>query len=238
MNNKLLYGVMTAQLLIMAGTQIHNNDVVSRKSAEINKQDKIIAEFKEIDRLQEQEFDNMTNKINETNSKLSESERVRSEQIQIVESQKGTIAEQQKVINQLRAELQKTQQQPQVQAVKTDNNPVESDSKIINVKITSYTNSPSENGGLYKGEVRTKTGYSITNTIYYKGYRVIAVDPNVIPLNSIVELNIEGYGVFNCVAIDVGGAIKNNRIDFLTDSSNWAVKFGIRKGTAKIIGRI
>lgn len=38
----------------------------------------------------------------------------------------------------------------------------------------------------------TRTGVDVTQSIYYKGYRVIATDPSVIPLNSIVEVSIGG----------------------------------------------
>lgn len=40
-------------------------------------------------------------------------------------------------------------------------------------------------------------------------YGVCAVDPNVIPLGS--KIYVEGYG--RCTALDIGGAIKGNRID-------------------------
>jgi 3D (Asp-Asp-Asp) domain-containing protein len=43
---------------------------------------------------------------------------------------------------------------------------------------------------------------------------IIAVDPEVIPLYSIVE--IEDLGAF--IALDTGGLIKGNRIDILFDS--------------------
>src|SRR5699024_8096610 len=61
------------------------------------------------------------------------------------------------------------------------------------------------------------TGMNLTN-----GARVIAVDPNVIPLGSRVW--VEGYG--EAIAADTGGAIKGNRIDVLMESeakaaSNW-----------------
>lgn len=51
---------------------------------------------------------------------------------------------------------------------------------------------------------------------------VIAVDPNIIPLNT--KLHVEGYG--DCVAGDTGGAIKGKRIDIFLNSSNECKKWG------------
>lgn len=103
----------------------------------------------------------------------------------------------------------------------------------MTVEATAYTNHPSENGGTYGGRVLTKSGYNITNTIYYNGMRVIAVDPSVIPLHSIVE--IEGYG--KAIALDTGGAIKGNRIDYLVANDSEANNFGRRNVNIKIIGK-
>lgn len=56
--------------------------------------------------------------------------------------------------------------------------------------------------------------------------RTIAVDPNKIPLHSIVY--IEGVGTF--VAEDVGGAIKGNRIDVYVNDHNKALQLGTLDG--------
>lgn len=63
-------------------------------------------------------------------------------------------------------------------------------------------------------------GLTYTETVATEG-RTIAVDPNVIPLGSIVEIN----GV-NYVAEDIGGAIKSNRIDIFFNSHSDAREFG------------
>ncbi|AII28083.1 L-alanyl-D-glutamate peptidase [Bacillus phage Bobb] len=52
--------------------------------------------------------------------------------------------------------------------------------------------------------------------------KVIAVDPNVIPLGSTVY--VEGYG--QAIAADTGGAIKGNRIDIFMPSQADALQFG------------
>lgn len=80
----------------------------------------------------------------------------------------------------------------------------------------------------------TRTGVDVTQSIYYKGYRVIATDPSVIPLNSIVEVRIGGR-TFKAIAIDTGGAIVGNKVDLLVATERDAVNFGKQSGTISII---
>ncbi|WP_416149122.1 peptidoglycan-binding protein [Salipaludibacillus sp. HK11] len=61
--------------------------------------------------------------------------------------------------------------------------------------------------------------------------KVVAVDPNVIPLGSIVE--VEGYG--RAVAGDIGGAIKGNRIDLHVPTKDEAFSFGRRNVEVTIV---
>ncbi len=65
----------------------------------------------------------------------------------------------------------------------------------------------------------------------YDNLPVVAVDPEVIPLGSIVE--IEGLGGF--VAADTGGLITGKHIDVLMDSKEEAQKFGIRTLKVRVI---
>jgi len=81
----------------------------------------------------------------------------------------------------------------------------------------------------------TKTGYDVRNTIYYEGKRVIAVDPSVIPLYSTVKVTATGGDSFEAVAIDIGGAIKGNRIDVLYATKEEARKFGRQEIEVEII---
>ncbi|MDU0074876.1 MULTISPECIES: 3D domain-containing protein [Bacillus] len=80
----------------------------------------------------------------------------------------------------------------------------------------------------------TRTGVDVTQSIYYKGYRVIATDPSVIPLNSIVEVSI-GRKTFKAIAIDTGGAIVGNKVDLLVATERDAINFGKQNGTISII---
>lgn len=56
----------------------------------------------------------------------------------------------------------------------------------------------------------------------YDTGKVIAVDPNVIPLGSIVE--VEGYGL--AIAADIGGAINGKKIDVFIPDRNDALQWG------------
>lgn len=74
--------------------------------------------------------------------------------------------------------------------------------------------------------------------VYVEGYRVIAVDPSIIPLGSIVEFSWGGK-VRKFIAADTGGDIKGNRIDILVESRGLAYEYGRLKDVeVKIVGKI
>lgn len=66
--------------------------------------------------------------------------------------------------------------------------------------------------------------YTANGTDLHVNPRVIAVDPNVIPLGSTVT--VEGYGTY--IAADTGGAIKGNRIDIHFPTVAGAMSVGRR----------
>jgi len=61
--------------------------------------------------------------------------------------------------------------------------------------------------------------------------KVIAVDPNVIPLGS--KVWVEGYG--EAIAGDTGGAIKGNKIDVFIPSYESALEWGVKKVKIKVL---
>jgi 3D (Asp-Asp-Asp) domain-containing protein len=85
--------------------------------------------------------------------------------------------------------------------------------KVLTMSATAYDPSPQTIGRGATG--RTATGRRAT-------YGVVAVDPRVIPLGTL--LFVEGYGL--ALACDTGGAIKGNRIDLCYDSRSTANAFG------------
>lgn len=87
---------------------------------------------------------------------------------------------------------------------------------------TPKTDLPSKYVGEFNFTHYAETGYrTATGHKPLKG-RTIAVDPKVIPLNSIVY--IESLGYF--VAEDTGGAIKGKKIDIYVKDKNLALKLG------------
>lgn len=96
----------------------------------------------------------------------------------------------------------------------------ESNGRTMTVVATAYsTNQPSLS-------THTATGIDLRSNP-----SVIAVDPNVIPLGSTVE--IPGYGVFT--AGDTGGAINGNRIDIHMTNLGTARGFGYQTMEIKIL---
>lgn len=73
--------------------------------------------------------------------------------------------------------------------------------------------------------------YTANGTDLHKNPRVIAVDPNVIPLGTMVE--VEGYGTY--VAADTGGAIKGNKIDIHFTTVQQCYDFGRRSINIRIL---
>jgi 3D (Asp-Asp-Asp) domain-containing protein len=61
--------------------------------------------------------------------------------------------------------------------------------------------------------------------------KVIAVDPRVIPLGSLVEMSSASYPKINGVYIagDTGGAIKGYKVDIFIPTKSKAIEFGRRK---------
>ena len=74
----------------------------------------------------------------------------------------------------------------------------------------------------------TRTGINLNNNRHMK---VIAVDPNVIPLGT--RVHVEGYG--EAIAGDTGGAIKGNKIDIHVPTTTEAYSWGRRKVKVTIL---
>ncbi|MDV2583046.1 3D domain-containing protein [Alkalibacillus haloalkaliphilus] len=75
------------------------------------------------------------------------------------------------------------------------------------------------------------TTYTGVNLRENPDQKVVAVDPDVIPLGSTVW--VEGYGT--AVAADIGGAIKGDRIDLFIPDEAEANRYGVRQVRVEVI---
>jgi 3D (Asp-Asp-Asp) domain-containing protein len=75
------------------------------------------------------------------------------------------------------------------------------------------------------------TGYTATGVLARRG--IVAVDPHLIPLGSMVF--VPGYGI--AIAADTGGAIIGHRIDLCMDAYGEAMNFGRRTVQVYLIKR-
>ena len=82
----------------------------------------------------------------------------------------------------------------------------------------------------------TADGTDISNTIYSSsGYRIIATDPNTIPMGTVVRVTYSDGTTFLAQASDTGGFIVGNRIDILYDNVEDALAFGRQNVTVEFI---
>ncbi len=80
----------------------------------------------------------------------------------------------------------------------------------------------------------TATGVDVRKTIYHQGMRVVAVDPRVIPLHSIVQVTTP-HESFKAIALDTGGAIKGHKIDILVADKATAYNLGRHTVYVKVL---
>jgi 3D (Asp-Asp-Asp) domain-containing protein len=112
--------------------------------------------------------------------------------------------------------VSKPKDMPQVSRGSTDS------SKTITMESTAYTAYCNGCSGVTASGVNLRTNPNA---------RVVAVDPNVIPLGT--KVHVEGYGY--AVASDTGGAIKGNRIDIFFPSKEQAFSWGRKNIQVKIL---
>jgi uncharacterized protein YabE (DUF348 family) len=94
--------------------------------------------------------------------------------------------------------------------------------KTVYMKATAYTAYCNGCSGT------TRTGINLRENPELK---VVAVDPNVIPLGT--KVWVEGYGY--AIAADTGGAIKGNRIDLFIPDKQKVHQYGVQTVQVKIL---
>jgi 3D (Asp-Asp-Asp) domain-containing protein len=82
----------------------------------------------------------------------------------------------------------------------------------------------------------TRTGIDVKHTqVDEEGRRIIAVDPDVIPLGTALDIRI-GNEIIEAVAEDTGGSIDGREIDVLMATEAEAIEFGRRDVQIRIKG--
>ncbi|WP_332650549.1 ubiquitin-like domain-containing protein [Lysinibacillus sp. 54212] len=157
----------------------------------------------------------------------------------VTEGKKGTVERTYEVIKENGKVISKTVQSEKVMtkpttkvvavgtkvltaSVSRDNNSSLSGGKEFYVTATAYT--PYCNGCSGK----SATGIDLRSN---PNLKLIAVDPNVIPLGS--KVWVEGYGY--AIAGDTGGSIKGNKIDILVQTKSQAYSWGRKKVRIKVL---
>lgn len=80
----------------------------------------------------------------------------------------------------------------------------------------------------------TRTGKDVTNTTHEGDYRVVAVDPTVIPLYSLLKIETKDQTIY-AIALDTGRDIVGNRIDILVKNNDIAFEFGRQNVTVTVL---
>lgn len=179
----------------------------------------------------QQESWDKTEQLRERAEELREKNNQISEKDQQLQSQSAKIAQLQKQIDESpRKQIEKVSETKQVEKPKQES---KSDSSWSTFEATAY--STHENGDPYAGvQWGNKTA---TGTTVQQG-RTIAVDRNVIPLGSRVQVEFpEPYSYLNgtYTAEDTGNGINGNEIDVFINDYAVCLDFGRRPVKVKVI---
>lgn len=128
----------------------------------------------------------------------------------LVEQQKAQISQQDAKITDLQKEAEEAKK-----TAMPSRGQVETQKKFY-VEATGYT--------AYCKGCSGKTKWNELDLRAHPEYKIVAVDPNVIPLGT--KVHVEGYGY--AVAADTGGAIKGNKVDLFFPETQQALNWGRR----------
>lgn len=82
----------------------------------------------------------------------------------------------------------------------------------------------------------TASGYDVSNTIYYEGYRILAADKSI-PLYTIMRVTLTDGSSFEGIVLDRGGNIGTSRLDILVESRAEAITLGRQAVEIEMIRR-
>jgi 3D (Asp-Asp-Asp) domain-containing protein len=163
---------------------------------------------------------------------------VHENQVEIIKQQEAHISSLETTLeerDQLVSELNKTTEELNVKLSKANERVEELENKLdslIRLEATAYT--PFCDTGC---QGVTTSGHNVANTRTIDGKRVVAVDPNLIPLGTVMEVHTSDQS-FEAIALDTGGDIEGHRLDVLFLAKSKANNFGRQDVYVEIKGHI
>ena len=237
-NNNILIGILQAESFSEVVNMIYSASVLASAS-----EDRVEEAQKEHDKLTDMRETLVVEKESLNEKQVAAVEKKEALNTKVADLRK-VLAENESELNNLNAEERaiKAEQEAKRRAAAARNN-VTTASSNQSAASKSTSNTTQKSASTSAGEWRTvqATGYSTqqrglsTHTALgidlRVNPRVIAVDPRVIPLGSLVE--VQGLGVY--VAGDTGGAIKGNIIDIHYPTVGQALNWGRRNVKIRVI---
>lgn len=237
-NNNILIGILQAESFSEVVNMIYSASVLTSAS-----EDRVEEAQKEHDKLTDMRETLVVEKESLNEKQVAAVEKKEALNTKVADLRK-VLAENESELNNLNAEERaiKAEQEAKRRAAAARNN-VTTASSNQSAASKSTSNTTQKSASTSAGEWRTvqATGYSTqqpglsTHTALgidlRVNPRVIAVDPRVIPLGSLVE--VQGLGVY--VAGDTGGAIKGNIIDIHYPTVGQALNWGRRNVKIRVI---
>ena len=237
-NNNILISILQAESFSEVVNMIYSASVLTSAS-----EDRVEEAQKEHDKLTDMRETLVVEKESLNEKQVAAVEKKEALNTKVADLRK-VLAENESELNNLNAEERaiKAEQEAKRRAAAARNN-VTTASSNQSAASKSTSNTTQKSASTSAGEWRTvqATGYSTqqrglsTHTALgidlRVNPRVIAVDPRVIPLGSLVE--VQGLGVY--VAGDTGGAIKGNIIDIHYPTVGQALNWGRRNVKIRVI---
>ena len=237
-NNNILISILQAESFSEVVNMIYSASVLTSAS-----EDRVEEAQKEHDKLTDMRETLVVEKESLNEKQVTAVEKKEALNTKVADLRK-VLAENESELNNLNAEERaiKAEQEAKRRAAAARNN-VTTASSNQSAASKSTSNTTQKSASTSAGEWRTvqATGYSTqqlglsTHTALgidlRVNPRVIAVDPRVIPLGSLVE--VQGLGVY--VAGDTGGAIKGNIIDIHYPTVRQALNWGRRNVKIRVI---
>jgi 3D (Asp-Asp-Asp) domain-containing protein len=196
-------------ILIISWIYMYNlfNDSITQLDEKIEEQELLIDHQKE-------KIETLTNQNTDLNKQMQK-------QQEKIDNKQEEIQEQEKKIQKKDNEISNLEAKKQ-ESIKTLSSNTDDDTvRELNMTATAYTAYCEGCSGT------TRTGINLRAN---PDKKVIAVDPNVIPLGS--KVWVEGYG--HAIAGDIGGAIKGKKIDVFIPKRSDALTWGVQNVKVKV----